>query len=243
MVLETWFDAYNQPFVYKNGYAGIAKTYDENRKVLTQTYLDSDDHPVITKNTGYATVAYEYDAQGRKIRENYYNEAGEPFIPKKTGSCASKTWEYDAENRVILEQTWDTEGKLKENAQDYATLRYWYSDDGALEVLSYEDKSGKLLNGATHLGYAKLRKTYDSRHLLIREEYLNSKDEPTRNRSYVYGRALEYDDLGRLIREYTFGEDGKPNSGRAQFSIREYAYDEYGNRSVAYYSSSGKRVK
>ena len=110
-------------------------------------------------------------------------------------------------------------------------------------MLSYEDKSGNLLNGATHLGYVKLRKTYDSRHLLIREEYLNSEDEPMMNRSYVYGRSLEYDDMGRLVREYTFGKDGKPNSGRAQYSIREYTYDEYGNRSVGYYSSSGKRVK
>ena len=131
--------------------------------MLTQTYLGGDGNPVIVKNTRYATVAYEYDEQGRKIRESYYNEEGQLFVPNWVGTFASKTWEFDEKNRVVLEQTWDAEGNLKNNGQDYATLRYWYSDDGAQEVLSYEDKSGNLLNGATHLGYAKLRKTYDSR--------------------------------------------------------------------------------
>ena len=243
VVLETYFDENNQPFIFKNGYAGIAKTYDEKNRVLTQTYLGGDGNTVIVKNTRYATVAYEYDDQGRKIRESYYNEEGQLFVPNWIGAVASKTWEFDEKNRVVLEQTWDAEGNLKNNGQDYATLRYWYSDDGAQEVLSYEDKSGNLLNGATHLGYAKLRKTYDSRHLLIREEYLNGKDEPMHNRSYVFGRVLEYDDLGRLVREYTYGKDGKPSSGRGQSSITEYTYDEFGNRSAAYYSSSGVRVR
>jgi len=243
VTLETYFDENNQPFIFKNGYAGIAKTYDEKNRVLKQTYLGSDGKPVIVRNTHYAKVAYEYDEQGRKIRESYYNEEGQLFVPNWVGTFASKTWEFDEKNRVVLEQTWDAEGNLKNNGQDYATLRYWYSDDGTQEVLSYEDKLGNLLNGATHLGYAKLRKTYDSRHLLIREEYLNGKDEPMHNRSYVFGRVLEYDDLGRLVREYTFGKDGKPSSGRGQSSITEYTYDEFGNRSAAYYSSSGVRVR
>ena len=112
-----------------------------------------------------------------------------------------------------------------------------------MEEQSYIGASGRTLTGWTSMGYCKIRKTYKlGTTLLLKEEYLDGKDQPTRNRSFVYGRVLEYDDRDRLIREYTYGENGQPYSGNRRYSITEYSYDATGARTATHYSSGGWRV-
>ena len=109
---------------------------------------------------------------------------------------------------------------------------------------TYLDKNGERMTGWTQMGYCKLRKYFDQTgKLLLKEEYLDGKDNPTRTRSgYFYGKVCEYDNTDRLIREYTYGDHGQPYSGSRQYAITEYTYEEDGTKTTHHYSASGARV-
>ena len=123
------------------------------------------------------------------------------------------------------------------------TKRYEYDKDYTVQLISYLDESGLPLTSSRQLRYVKLRKTYDETgKRLQKDEYLDAQGAPTRNRAAVYGKAYEYDPLGRLIREYTFDAEGRISSGMASYAITQYTYDSSGARTATRYSASGNKV-
>ena len=241
---ESYYDPEGNPMVQANGYAVIVKTYNEKNKVLSQEYRDAWDNPVISKKEGYARIEYDYDEAGNKIAERYYNVNGDLASPKKQ-TPAAKTWAYDKNGKLLSERYWNAQGGLMEISSGYAGLDNWYSEDYTVMEQTYLNTSGERMTGRTKMGYCKLRRTYDETgKLLLKEEYLDGQDRPTKtNSGYFYGKVCEYDEQGRIIREYTFGDHGQPYSGSRNYSIIEYTYDEAGKKTTAYYSSSGRRVK
>ena len=75
-----------------------------------------------------------------------------------------------------------------------------------------------------------VRSTYNEAGKLIREEYLDAWEQPTYNNLGVYARILEYDSQNRLIREGFLGDKGQLYSGKQNYAVIEYYYDESGNR-------------
>ena len=244
VLVEKYYDAEGRLKTQSNGYAIIVKTYNENNKVLSQEYRDAQNKLVKAKNTGYARIEYDYDEAGNKTEERYYNASGKLAKPDRK-KPAKKTWTYDEEGRVLSERYWDASGKPLMISAGHTGFLNWYSEDNTVFEQTYLNENGKVMTGWTKMGYCKLRKTYDETgKLLLKEEYLDGKGKPTRTSSgYFYGRVCEYDDQGRIIREYTYGENGKPYGGSRNYAIIEYSYDATGKKTAAYYNARGVRVK
>ena len=66
---------------------------------------------------------------------------------------------------------------------------------------TYRDENWRVKGRSKGMFYSIVRKTYDETgKLVLREEYFDGQDRPTRiNGGVYYGKAYEYDDLGRLV--------------------------------------------
>lgn len=53
----------------KDGYFAIAKTVDDQGRVIQETFLDENEAPVLSVSKGYATIRKEYDDAGNVIKE------------------------------------------------------------------------------------------------------------------------------------------------------------------------------
>ena len=82
----------------KDGYAAIAKEYNENRKVIKQTYLDESDNPV-NCSKGFAIQEYEYDEKNRQTLLVYYDKDGDETQLKKGYSRI--VTEYDESGEAV----------------------------------------------------------------------------------------------------------------------------------------------
>ena len=78
VLVETYFDKDGAETACADGYSRWVRTYNENKKVTSESFLDASENPVLKKSTGYARVEYTYDDNGNKLSELYYNTDGEP---------------------------------------------------------------------------------------------------------------------------------------------------------------------
>lgn len=153
-------------------------------------------------------------------------------------------WTYDEEGRMTSEMYYDESGKPVVIAQGYAGYTITYSEDGTEAMVAYVNTTGGPIKVTSRMPYAKIRRTYDETgKLLLKEEYLAADEAKTRNQAYVYGRAMEYDEKGRIVREYTFDSNGEIASGNRRYASTVYTYDAFGTRTVTRYSRSGNIVR
>ena len=244
VLVKRYYGADGALMPQKNGYAIIVRTFNAKNKVLTLEYRDVEGRLVRATNTRYARIVYEYDEAGNKTAERYYDEYGEPASPK-ANSPAARTWTYDENGKVLSERYWDAQDCLMVTSSGYAGFVNWYSEDYTVMEQTYLDDNGEIIARRTKMGYCKLRRTYDETgKRLLREEYLDRDGQLTRMLpSLYYGKVCEYDESGRIIREYTIGADGKPYSGRRNYAIIEYSYHENGTRTAAYYTANGNLAR
>ncbi len=84
-----------------SGYCTIQREYDSNRNLISITYLDKNNDPVINVGTGYARVEYEYDEYRNTTGVYYYDTLGKPVTA--VNGCTSIQTIYDKDRNVVKE--------------------------------------------------------------------------------------------------------------------------------------------
>ena len=73
---ERYEDILGNPTSRRNGSFGCIKDYNQERKLIRETYLGADGKPAPLSDCQAVYVEYGYDDEGRQVEEFYYNIDG-----------------------------------------------------------------------------------------------------------------------------------------------------------------------
>lgn len=122
---------------------GSWREYDELNRNTILTYLDENDHPVVTTQ-GFATVRRVYyedgDSEGR-IKEEYYFDAEDKPAVLSHGQ-SGRYIIYDQYGRDVLFTYLDADGNPIITPEGYTTIKRNYNDDDTIESEMYFDREG-----------------------------------------------------------------------------------------------------
>src|SRR5262249_36070982 len=79
-IAETYYDEHVQPFMTKEGYAGIRYKSDALGRVVETTFVDTRANQTPTR-LGYARVVASYDPRGDLVERSYFLANDSPMAP------------------------------------------------------------------------------------------------------------------------------------------------------------------
>lgn len=128
-----YFDKQGRPCLCKEGYAKFSATYDKGGNQTSVAYFDTENHPCSGKD-GIAKKHYSFDKQGNMTQIATYGADGRPCM----GS------DCYAEARVTYcAQFYDTEGRICECKDGFASVHWTYDEHGNEISRTYYDAAGR----------------------------------------------------------------------------------------------------
>ena len=122
---------------------GCFREYDDQNRNTILTYLDENDHPVVTTQ-GFAIarrVYYENGDSAGRIKEEYYFDAEDKPAVLSHGQ-SGRYIEYDQYGRDVLFTYLDADGHPIKTREGYTTVKRNYYDDDTIESEMYFDLDG-----------------------------------------------------------------------------------------------------
>ena len=168
--LETYYNAEGEVDSNAEGVCKTARVFNENKKVVSETYKDADDSLILKKTVGYAKVNYTYDEAGNKASEMYFDTQEQPTMCLK--GYAGIQYTYNAQNKCTQEVYVDGEGNMMvSEVLGYAGIARTYDENGELVTTSYLDETGA--NTETASGNVNTETDYDDAGRKIEERFVD----------------------------------------------------------------------
>ncbi|MDO4563817.1 MAG: TIR domain-containing protein [Clostridia bacterium] len=221
---ESFINENGESILCGDGYAEIAREYDNRGNVTREIFFGTDGQPILTAY-GYATANFEYDELGNAVYMAFFGTDGQPVL--SSYGYASAAFEYDELGNVTRIAFFDTGGKPILCNDGYAGLTREYDDRGNLirEVLLGTD--GQAISD--YDGYAEIFFEYDEHDNITHATYFGADGQPILSNYGYAGYTYEYDDRGNRIRTEYFGTDGQPILCNDGFAGWTREYDDRGN--------------
>ena len=128
-IKQTYFDYAGNPVAGEEGFVTRIQTISD-KKVVAESWQDSNDEPTTLNGDTYYRVEYTYDQIGNINREKYYDLEGKPI--RCLAGYAIIYREYDMYNRVEYEKYFDIDGFAIMLEDGAVSRRFQYDDDGNL---------------------------------------------------------------------------------------------------------------
>ena len=106
-----FLDAEGQPMSCKAGYEMVWRRFNEEKKVVYESYMENDGTPM-TNTKGVYQTTYDYDENGKVIREQYFDENGQPMACKDGYLVIER--EYGSDGKTVHETKTFPEGEPTE---------------------------------------------------------------------------------------------------------------------------------
>lgn len=217
-----------------NGKAGYERQYDWKNRIIAGRNIGVDGEPISTQ-AGYVEYRKEYLSKNT-VRDSFYDGAGKP-VSRIDKLYASKLTVNDADDSIIAESYYDTEGKPTCSELGCASLKRDY-DGGRLVRESYFDTQGKPV--LVPAGYAAISLEYDGMGNVSAETYFGVDGEPVNAVNGYARKEREYDDASHAVVERTLDEAGKPVVSASGYAEVHRAYDGNHLLSESYYDAEGR---
>jgi len=243
-----YYDSEKQPKeYYGNGYTTYKTEYDENGRLVLESYLDNRDKDVVWAD-GYAHVRTGYFPNGLKQWAEYLDKDMNLVAPDSKG-FARIEYQYDSYGRTVLEEHFDANHEPAILKEGYSKKRVLYGTDGSWISVVFLDTSGnpvniKLRDESMQLsidGYAGIEVEYDGRGNESRVKYLSKE-----NKTFALVHSYQELPFGTLQlfagNAYALWNDNDRLISTA-YSIVETEYDEL-DRAVkrTYYADDDKLI-
>jgi len=198
-----------EPVLAKSGYSVVRRQFDDRGKPIHISFLGPDLKPVMVASTdkgigGFASVRTTYDDQGNDIDDTYFG-SNEQRVMTSEGYWR-RTQKFNSRGQLTEIASFDVDGRLAFNAEQFARLAVIYDSRGNLTGISAFGADGRL--SATKYGYARVTLKYDDRGNVIEKLYFGADDRPSATKLGYARMTLKYDDRGNVIEKLYFGVDG-----------------------------------
>ena len=123
-----------------DGYFGLHRACDENKRVREITYLDQNGELTLHKN-GYARITRTYNDAGQVAYEYFFDVSGSP-VSVFSGYCGLYR-EYDEFGNTILTTYLDADGHPTNGSRGYASVARTKTYDGSTDTARYFNAEGE----------------------------------------------------------------------------------------------------
>ncbi len=161
---EHYLDEQGNPIRTGSYGYGCYREYDDQNRNTILTYLDENDHPVVTTQ-GFAIAQrsfYEDGDSADRIKEEFYFDAEDRPAVLSHGQ-SGRYIEYDQYGRDVLFTYLDADGHPIKTLEGYTTVKRKYNDDDTIESEMYFDREGNpvsLSEGQYGVRYISGRQVY-----------------------------------------------------------------------------------
>ena len=145
---------------------------------------------------------------------------------------------YDSRLRRVRQEYYTVDGARQQQKEGWFARDYAYDRYGNVEWMRYYDCNDRLT--PVEVGYAQLRRIYNAKRKVVREEYYDAEGKPTVVSGGYAAQEFEYDKAGNAAVVRYFGVDGEPCVIKKGYAELHSVYDE--DRRVvyeAYYGADG----
>ena len=212
MDAQTYLDENNQP-VLVDGRFETKYEYDNNHRIIQESYYDQSGNKMNRTDTGYAVRDVVYDNTGRIIEERYRDSSGS--LVNAVDGYAGFRREYDENDRLIQEVFYGESGQPEKMEDGCAGFCRTYDTSGNIVSETYLDVSGEPT--ARNGQYAVLKRRYDENQNLIEETYWDANGNPYELQEGYCSFYRIYDEMGDVAEERwndAAGNETKSNSQR-----------------------------
>ena len=257
IVLQKYYDTYDNPVVIPAGYAGLHTDYDTNKKPVREEYLNTGGslaRPSDVKK-GYSAITYQRDEKGNVLLESYFDQNDNPIesasgyaAVRKGYAAVRKT--YNDQNKPVKTEYLGTDGERTAITNGTSAVINEYDANGNMIRESYEDEEGNQhaiqsennKDPQKYYSYVEIRKTYDEQNKLIEEAYFDADGDPAKCASQFSIKRNEYDELGRQTLTAWFTTNDEPYVNDKGYASMATTYAADGSKTDTYYDANGNEV-
>lgn len=205
---ETYLDTKGNKKTLDYGYAAVAKKYSRfSRQVVSITYLDAQDNPVLIR--GRYETRNTYDSKRRWARESYFDQYGQ-MMNRVDTFYAYRDFVYDNQGRCVGEKYYNLNGNLVVSSYGYASFLYELDQNGNIIQETYYNINDEPMRIKT--GYAGIKREFSDNGKIIREIYLDENGQPLTQHTGYAQVHWEYNELGQMYSETYWDEKGMPTN-------------------------------
>ena len=231
---EKYFSSDRLALTQSEGYASIYYTYDEAGNIVSISYYNAVDEPVLVN--GSAKIEREYDKHHHLIFEAFFGTDLQPVMIRD--GYAVRKMVYDIETGLLKKTEYlDTEGNPVPLREGYASYEQKYDANGNLLLRAYYDETGDPVVPAS-VGYARFERKCDINGNVLEEAYYDADNSLIILKDQYCVLAQEYNANGVLSAITYLGQDRLPVNAAFGYARKEMTYDYLGNiTSEAYYNA------
>lgn len=229
-----WYDAQGNPTCnVEFGVYGVRWKYDKNGYMSTESYLDTQGKPMMSKK-GYASCSCTYDQNGNPVRYEFYDVTGKLVRNKENSAILENT--FDVFGNCTGARYFDEDGVPCYDDEGISSYEWCY-EDGCLISEKYFDVNGQPM--LCKDCYHEKQLDYDERGNCIREAYYDAEGNPVM--SYTKAVSViecDYNEYGTCTQRRYYDIDGKPSKVR-NINSKTNKYDNRGNLIRVEYAGYG----
>lgn len=189
------------------GAAALRYKRDDRGNEVELELLDAEGQVALGSDR-YAVRQQRFDELDQLIETTYLDTQRRPIRERKTGAAMVRRLRDDRGN-LVSEQFFDESGSPIVGAEGYHRVDFSYDARDNAVSFTYKDTSGNRV--ARSSGYSARRRYYDGDRV-IREEFLDVLDQPTRIKDGYSSFDVPYADDGSEGPRQFFGLDGTPRA-------------------------------
>jgi len=215
-IATIYMDEDGNPCFSKHGGMGVEFLYDNQSRVIKETYLTF----IFDEWYEMFQVYKEYDKNGNLTEEGIVNESN----PEKN---KIERYYYDERGNCVSMLEIGCDDALKNNEYDFAILNCNYDDYGnILEIELFDEDLNPCMSG---WGFSKKEFKYDEYGNINEIIFKDIDGNLTEEFNGIAKILSKYDEKGNRIEESYLGKDGKPCVRNEGYSTSIGKYDEMGN--------------
>ncbi len=215
-------------------FSGLKRTFDNEGRITSEYFVDSDGQIFSPARVGYAGTEYEYNEQGRQRRVSLKDKDRKGVTPADL-HYSYYIKEYDARGNITSISYFDSEDNPAMTYQGFSSIVIEYDDTGNEVARKFLDSKGKPV--VPNDWCAKVTFTYDDQGNKVTERYEGTDGHPMS----IGGNAgwdFAYDERGNITVGYPVGLNGKMLASGTKLVSK---YDDHDNQTeLAYFDASGK---
>ena len=249
IILQTYYDVYDNPVYLPAGYAAVRKEYDSKNKPAREEYLNKSGNIISPSDLkkGYSAVSYERDDHGNILLESYFDQNGNP-IASASGYAAVRK-EYNESNKPVKTEYLGTDGERVAISNGTSAVLNEYDEKGNMIRETYEDEDGdqhaiesKSKDRSKYYSYVEIRKSYNEQNKLIEQAYFDADGDPAKCSNQYSIQRYEYDSLGRQTLTEWFTVNDEPYVNKKGYASMTTTYNADGSKTDTYYDANGNEV-
>ncbi len=177
------------PINILQGYAIVKYTYGESQKTVIETYFDTQNVPVCSRDYGYSKKSEYKD--GKVIKITFLDRVGNPMVTGLGYAMLTRIYyQYGVEKGKIKEEFYfDENGDPKAIGLGQYGIHIGYNKIGQQTVLTYLDAEGQPIINTK--GYSKVVRTFNDDNTIATELYYDTEGIPISRMEGQFGEKKE----------------------------------------------------